>query len=142
MTESPGLRIPGLVARTDDIEWDEIAALPDVATEASAVATGAVGTAAAMASLIALATPTTFATHCTVVSRDGGYTASIPLATLRAGGWLAFALDGSPLPAALGGPLRLTVADGATLCWNVKDVGELRFTAAHEADSVPENPPH
>ena len=142
MTTSTGLRVTGLADRTGDIEWDEIAALPGVVAEAATVAPGAHGAAVAMAPVITLAAPTAVATHCTVASRDGDYTASIPIATLRQGGWLAFALDGSPLPADLGGPLRLTVADGATLCWNVKDVGELRFTAAHEPDSVPENPPH
>lgn len=142
MTTSTGLRVTGLAGRTGNIEWDEIAALPGAVADAAAVAAGAAGTAVAMAPIVAFAAPAATATHCTVASRDGGYTASIPIATLRRGGWLAFALDGSPLPADLGGPLRLTVAEGATLCWNVKDVGELRFTAAKEPDSVPENPPH
>jgi DMSO/TMAO reductase YedYZ molybdopterin-dependent catalytic subunit len=142
MTAPTGLRVSGLVARTDDIAWEEIAALPDVVADAATVAPGAAGAAVAMAPVIALAGPEAGATHCTVASRDGVYTASIPIATLVDGGWLAFALDGRPLPADLGGPLRLTVADGTTLCWNVKDVGELRFTAAHEPDSVPEDPPH
>ena len=142
MTTSTGLRISGLAAGAGDIEWDEIAALPGGVTQAATVAPGAAGSAVPMAPIITLAAPAATATHCTVASRDGGYTASIPIATLRRGGWLAFALDGSPLPADLGGPLRLTVAEGATLCWNVKDVGELRFTTAKEPDSVPENPPH
>ena len=67
---------------------------------------------------------------------------SIPIDDLRTGGGLAFALDGEPLPDERGGPLRLTVAQGGTLCWNVKDVGELRFTAHREPDSVPAKPTH
>jgi DMSO/TMAO reductase YedYZ molybdopterin-dependent catalytic subunit len=142
MSESTGLRISGLAARSDIIGWNEIAALPEAVADAATVAAGAVGAAVAMAPIIALAEPSATATHCTVRSRDGAYTASIPLTTLRDGGWLAFALEGGPLPTDLGGPLRLTVAEGATLCWNVKDVGELSFTAAKEPDSVPANPPH
>jgi DMSO/TMAO reductase YedYZ molybdopterin-dependent catalytic subunit len=142
MTAPTGLKLSGLAAGRDHMTWDEIATLADVVTDAGEVASGAVGAAVAMAPLIALAAPSPQATHCTVVSRDGAYRASIPIATLRTGGWLAFALDDRPLPGDLGGPLRLTVADGTTLCWNVKDVGELRFTAAQEPDSVPENPPH
>ena len=74
------------------------------------------------------------ATHATVISRDGDYTASVPVDVLRADGHLTFVVDG--------GTLRLTVVDGETLCWNVKDVATIRFTIGREADSVPENPPH
>lgn len=71
------------------------------------------------------------ATHATVFSRDGAYTASIPLEELLAGGRLS-----------LGDDLRLTILGGRTLCWNVKDVGGVRITDHPEPDSVPENPPH
>ena len=72
------------------------------------------------------------ATHCTVVSRDGSYSASIPLEELSDNGKLSME----------GAGLRLTVVDGTTMCWNVKDVGELRFTAGKEPDSVPARPRH
>ena len=71
------------------------------------------------------------ATHATVISRDGEYTASIPLEELLSGGRLA-----------VGDDLRLTIVGGRTLCWNVKDVGTIRVTDHPEPDSVPENPPH
>ena len=70
-------------------------------------------------------------------SGDGHYRASIPLAELQRGGWL---LLGQPRDA--GGPVRLVVEEGRTLCWNVKHVVGLRFTEGPEPDSVPENPPH
>jgi DMSO/TMAO reductase YedYZ molybdopterin-dependent catalytic subunit len=76
------------------------------------------------------------ATHCSVISTDGSYTASIPIADLRSGGMLRF------VPPDDGGPIRLQVLDGSTLCWNVKDVGELRFTAGSEPDSIPPDPTH
>ena len=69
----------------------------------------------------------------TVESGDH-YRASIPTADLLSGGLL--------LLAGPGGPVRLVVADGTTLCWNVKHVASLRATSAKETDSVPENPPH
>lgn len=71
------------------------------------------------------------ATHATVMSRDGGYTASIPLEELLSGGLMA-----------IGDDLRLTISGGRTLCWNVKDVGRIKVTDQAEPDSVPENPPH
>lgn len=40
---------------------------------------------------------------------EGGYTANLPLAAVTADALLATALDGAPLPAARGGPLRLIV---------------------------------
>lgn len=81
------------------------------------------------------------ATHVTVLSDDGLYSASIPLNEATAKGRLFVGID-STLDRSLGGPFRLTVPDGRTLCWNVKAVGELRFTEGPEPDSVPENPTH
>ncbi|HLT95810.1 MAG TPA: hypothetical protein VK070_03390 [Acidimicrobiia bacterium] len=71
-------------------------------------------------------------THATFESADGSYRASIPLEVALAQGVL--------LPEA--GSWRLRVEDGATLCWNVKDLGRIRLTHGKEPDSVPENPTH
>ncbi len=119
-----------------------MAALPSVVDDAAAVAEGAVGRAVRVADVIAAASPRSSATHCTVIGDGGGYRASIPLDSLSNGGWLAFALEGGPLPAERGGPFRLTVAGGDTLCWNVKCVEELEVTEGPEEDDVPANPPH
>jgi len=67
------------------------------------------------------------ADHATVESGIDGYRASIPLADLRRG----VLADG-----------RLTIPDGRTLCWNVKDVVRIEVTAGEQPDDVPENPPH
>ena len=112
------------------------------AAEMSSIADNAVGEAVPAALLVELAEPEPDAAYCSVVSVDGAYSASIPIADLVAGGWLAFRLDGEALPEEHGGPFRLTVAEGKTLCWNVKDVGELRFTATKEPDNVPARPTH
>ncbi len=81
------------------------------------------------------------ATHVSVISDDRLYTASIPLSDMQAAGRLYVGRQSS-LDRHAGGPFRLVVLEGRTLCWNVKAVGEFRFTAGAEADSVPENPPH
>jgi len=81
------------------------------------------------------------ASHVTVVSDDGLYSASIPLADALGRGKLLLGAEGT-MSRDRGGPFRLVVEDGATLCWNVKSVGTLRFTDGPEPDSVPENPPH
>lgn len=72
------------------------------------------------------------ATHVTFEARDG-YRASIPLDVARRQGLLFLEEDGS---------IRLRVEEGATLCWNVKDLADVRLTIGPEPDSVPENPIH
>jgi len=135
-----GLRITGLA--NSSVEWEELGALGGGVDNAADVAEGAVGAAVPIEAVLARVPIDPAATHCSVVSRDGAYTASIPIADLLDGGWLAYALHGSPLPTDLGGPLRLTVSEGNTLCWNVKDVGELRLTTGKEPDNVPKRPTH
>ncbi len=135
-----GLRLTGLAEGT--VEWEDLDAVNGRVDDAAEAAEGAVGAAVPVASLLAGIPLDAAATHCSVVSRDGAYRASLPIDDLRNGGWLAYALGGEPLPADAGGPLRLTVAQGDTLCWNVKDVGEFRFTAGSEPDNVPRKPKH
>lgn len=73
------------------------------------------------------------ATHVTFESSRGDYRASIPLGVAR---------DKGVVVLEPGGALRLVIEDGATLCWNVKDLGCIRLTVGKETDSVPEDPPH
>lgn len=141
MTET-GVRVTGLVARPTHLGVPDLDAASSVVEDAGSVAEGAVGTAIPVSAIMAQVRLSAEARYCTVSSMDGAYRASIPVADLREGGWLAFRLGAEPLPAEQGGPYRLTVAQGSTLCWNVKHVGELRFTAAKEPDSVPANPTH
>jgi hypothetical protein len=137
MTE---LRITGLASGI--VGWRELGDIADEAEAAGGLSDGVVGAAVPVASVVERFPIDPSATHCSVVSRDSSYSASIPVDELLSGGWLAYALDGKPLPAEKGGPFRLTVRQGTTLCWNVKDVGELRFTAGKEPDSIPERPTH
>ncbi len=137
-----GLRLSGLKRGRDAVSWERLCAIPGSVEDARTVAATAVGEAVPVAAIVELAEPDSDASHCSVVSRDGLYSASIPVVDLIDGGWLAFRLDGKPLPRDSGGPIRLTVTRGRTLCWNVKDVGELRFTATKEPDSLPERPKH
>ena len=88
-------------------------------------------------SLLDALSPRPGADHVLVESGDGHDRASIPLAEMRRGGWLLVGV-----PADRGGPVRLVVEEGRTLCWNVKQVVALRFTQGPVPDSVPANPPH
>ena len=140
--DTPHLRVTGLVAHEALFAASDLATFPSVVADAASVAAGAVGTAVRVGEILDQVTVEHGATHCTVISQGGAYRASIPLDDLREDGWLAFSEAGGPLPDNRGGPFRLTVAEGSTLCWNVKRVATLRVTAGPEPDDVPENPPH
>jgi DMSO/TMAO reductase YedYZ molybdopterin-dependent catalytic subunit len=136
------LHISGLVAREGELVYEEIARLDGSIPDLGAVADGFVGRAVPMRAVIDRARPDRRAAYVTVESDDGFYRASIPLRELAEKGWLAHALGEGPLPREQGGPLRVVLPKGPTLCWNVKSVAELRFTAQPEPDGVPDDPPH
>lgn len=92
----------------------------------------AAGVVVAVRPLIEAARPRTAATHVTALSADGAYSASIPLTDAMALGEVHAGSDGGE------SILWLRVPGGMTLCWNVKDLGLLRVTAAPEPDSLPE----
>lgn len=125
----PRLLITGLVDRPGMLDEETLRSLarPAPARTGGAV-TVELGTA------LDSRRPSPAASHVTVVNSAGDYSASIPLPEAARGELL--------VGAEAGGPIRLNVPQGRTLCWNVKDVGTLRLTAGPEPDSVPENPPH
>lgn len=133
---APVLHVTGAVEAPATLDHGEVAGLGPLE---STTPIGFDGEGVPVASLIDMATPG--ASHATVESDDGHYRASIPIEDL-ARGVLVLERNGRPLTRAQGGPFRLVVPDGRTLCWNVKGVVEIRFTYEPEPDSVPENPPH
>lgn len=145
--ELAALRVHGAVARAAAFTRGDLEALPNI-EDLSKTAAAKSGRAARVEDLLDAVEPLDAATHLTAISRDGSYRASIPLSDAVASGWVAFAATdarapgNAPLPADQGGPFRLTVAEGRTLCWNVKDVAELKVTVGPEPDDVPERPPH
>ncbi|MDH3499898.1 MAG: molybdopterin-dependent oxidoreductase [Acidimicrobiia bacterium] len=88
------------------------------------------------------AAPTRDAAHVTFVSGDGLYRAAVPIADAADKGLLLVGSDDAGLSPSVGGPIRLIVPDGDTLCWNVKNVVEMRVTVEKETDSVPNQPTH
>ena len=100
--------------------------------ELSALLAGSPHGEVAVASLLDLTTVDPGARRVHVTSDDGSYSASIPIDEIRNSGVITAGAEGN----------RLRVHDGRTLCWNVKDVAELRLTATKEPDSVPERPTH
>ena len=132
----------GLVEGGQTFSWAEVDQIKGRIDDLGALADGFVGEAVPVSQLLAAAGPDPEARFVTAVSDDGIYRASIPLADMTTKGWLAYKLDGEPLPRERGGPFRVVVPQGRTLCWNVKSVVELKVTRTKEPDSVPAQPRH
>lgn len=82
------------------------------------------------------------ATHVSFETHAGDYRASIPLDVVESQAIIIHSSEAGPLDIAAGGPYRLLVPEGRTLCWHVKGLARLRMTVGPEPDSVPEKPPH
>ncbi len=141
-TGAASLEVSGLVGAPRRWSAADLAELPGGVDDLGTLAEGFAGEAVPVGPVIDASRPAGEATHATVVSDDGHYRASIPLPELRSKGWVAIGLDGGPLPRSRGGPLRVVVPQGRTLCWNVKGVVAIELTDGAQPDSVPANPPH
>lgn len=107
--------VEGLVERPSSWNWEEIHALPPSSYEGPihCVTTwskfGMRFTGVSVDTLLEAARPRPEATHVLAFSHTG-YTTNLPLADVTAGkAWVAWEVDGRPLPAAHGGPARLLV---------------------------------
>ena len=141
-SQSPHLTVSGLVENEVELAADDLDQVEGSVDDLGTLADGFVGRAVPMAPLLGRARPQESASHVTVISDDGHYRASIPLSELESKGWLAYRLGPGELPRSSGGPFRAVVPQGATLCWNVKAVTELKVTDHKEPDSVPARPKH
>ena len=81
------------------------------------------------------------ATHATLSSRDGDFTASVPLDEIM-DAVLVYELNGEPLPEQYGGPVRFLIPDalpchsgGADSCANVKFLVRIELTNGAVVDS-------
>jgi DMSO/TMAO reductase YedYZ molybdopterin-dependent catalytic subunit len=114
-TDSWTFTVDGLVERPTTWTWDEIHALPPSTYEGDihCVTTwsklGMTFTGVSVDTLLAAAGPLPAATHVMARSHTG-YTTNLPLADVTGGrAWVAWEVDGHPLPTDHGGPARLLV---------------------------------
>ncbi len=107
--------VDGLVANATSWSWDEIHALPPsiYAGDIHCVTTWSkldmTWTGVSVDTLLAIAQPLPEATFVLATSHTG-YTTNLPLADVTDGkAWVAWEVDGGPLPVDHGGPARLLV---------------------------------
>lgn len=110
---------------------------PGALRDASVIASGRRGRAVPVRLLLSTDQPFVVATDAV-----GDYIACIPTVDMVHGGHLLVGTSDEPLTHGEGGPMRLIVADGATLCWNVKHVASLEGVPDRVPDSIPANPKH
>jgi DMSO/TMAO reductase YedYZ molybdopterin-dependent catalytic subunit len=107
--------IQGLLERPTTWTWDEIHALPpstyegDIHCVTSWSKLGMTFTGVSVDTLLDAAGPLASATHVMAFGHTG-YTTNLPLADVTDGdAWVAWEVDGQPLPVEHGGPARLLV---------------------------------
>ena len=114
-TASWTFSIEGLVDRPVSWTWDEIHALPpstysgDIHCVTTWSKLGMTFTGVSIDTLLDIAAPKAEATHVLAFCHTG-YTTNLPLADVTNGrAWVAWEVDGGPLPRQHGGPARLLV---------------------------------
>ena len=107
--------VEGLVEHPTTWTWDEMRSLPqstyegDIHCVTSWSKLGMTWRGVSIDTLMAVAGPLPAATHVLATSHTG-YTTNLPLADVTEGkAWVAWEVDGRPLPTAHGGPARLLV---------------------------------
>jgi DMSO/TMAO reductase YedYZ molybdopterin-dependent catalytic subunit len=114
-TASWTFRIEGAVERETAWTWDEIRAFPpsvyrgDIHCVTTWSKLGMEWVGVSVDALLAVARPHPAASHVLAFSHTG-YTTNLPLADVSGGkAWVAYEVDGEPLPTEHGGPARLLV---------------------------------
>lgn len=135
------LTITGEATREVSFTFDQLSELPGQVPDVGAEVEGRKGHGVRLKSLIDQAGRKASASHATLASTDGAFTASVPLDDIL-DAILVYRHDGGPLAEELGGPIRFLIPDaaachtgGADTCANVKHLGRIELTAGKVEDA-------
>jgi DMSO/TMAO reductase YedYZ molybdopterin-dependent catalytic subunit len=138
------LEICGQVRQPASFDFEALTRLPGQIEDVATLVPGRMGGGVRLAALLDAVQPQPGATHLTVESSDGGFSASVPLAAVLESGVVLYHLGRQALPEQQGGPFRFLITDaqacatgGADLCANVKFVGRIALGAAPGRDTRP-----
>jgi hypothetical protein len=141
------LEVCGQVQQPGVFDFETLAQLSGQIDEISALVPGRSGGGVRLASLLAAVRPRPEATHLTVESSDGSFSASVPLSDVVGSGVVLYRLGSQALPTQQGGPFRFLITDaqtcatgGVDLCANVKFVGRIVLSAGLGRDTRPTEP--
>jgi DMSO/TMAO reductase YedYZ molybdopterin-dependent catalytic subunit len=139
---SQALEVGGQVRQPGTFDFEALARLPGQIDDIATVVPGRTGGGVRLASLLAAVQPCPEATHITVESSDGGFSASVPLAAVVESGVVLYRLGSQALPTQQGGPFRFVITDaqacatgGIDLCANVKFVGRIALSVGPGRDT-------
>ena len=137
------LRVEGEVQHPQNLGFADLAALPRQVADLGQLIPGREGGGVRLQSILEVAGPTQAATHVTLISSDGKFSASVPLEAVREA-VVAYRLGDEPLPDKKGGPMRFFIPNveecaigGVDACANVKFVGLIRLSHGSGKDTRP-----
>jgi DMSO/TMAO reductase YedYZ molybdopterin-dependent catalytic subunit len=140
------LKVQGEVEQPRTLSFADLAAIPAAqqVVDVSRIAAGRKGDAVTFAGILDLVQPKPGAKYLGLHSAADDFHASIPLAAVAERALVIYRLDGQPLPAKSGGPVRFFIPDFAAChtdeideCANVKFVDRMEFTAEKGFDNRP-----
>jgi 2-dehydropantoate 2-reductase len=141
---SQGLEICGHVRQPARFDFVALTQLPEQIEDIAMIVPGRTVGGVRLVSLLDAVQPHPEATHLTVESDDGSFSASVPLAAVVQSGVVLYRLGSQALPTQQGGPFRFLITDaqvcatgGADLCANVKGVGRIALSAGPGRDTRP-----
>lgn len=142
----PLLRVEGQVASPLSLSFADLNNLPESAqvSDVSRIDPKRQGDAVKFSAVLELAGPSAGVKHLTLHASRDDFHASIPLDAVRDKAILIYRLNGAPLPAKAGGPVRFYIPDFEAChtseideCANVKFVDRIELTAEPGQDNRP-----
>src|SRR5262245_31085068 len=141
---SQALQICGHVRQPRSFDFEALTRLPGQIENIATVVPGRAGGGVHLASLLDAVQPYPEATHITVESEDGSFSASVPLVAVVDSAVVLYRLGSQALPTQQGGLFRFLITDaqtcatgGADLCANVKFVGRIALSDGPGRDTRP-----
>jgi DMSO/TMAO reductase YedYZ molybdopterin-dependent catalytic subunit len=117
------LRIGGLVAAPQDLDFGALRAVPEQLREPSQLLGGREIVAVSLARLLGIAGVAGAGRSIVAESADGSFVTTLPLEAAEQC-VVVYRVGEAPLPLVLGGPIRL-VTHGRVRCGDVKDLGAI-----------------
>jgi hypothetical protein len=137
------LRIDGEVQHIRNLSFADLAALPDQIADIGVLIPGREGGGIRLRSILEAVGVAPTATHITITSNDGKFSASVPLDAVQ-DAIVAYRLGNEPLPQTKGGPIRFFIPDveqcaigEVDACANVKFVGLIHLSRGPGKDTRP-----
>lgn len=138
------LQVRGLVRHAREFTREELRTLPRQVPDVGTRVKGRAGEAVVLAAILEAVVPEEAARFVTLVAEGGQFSASVPLEAVT-GALVIHSLDGEPLPADKGGPIRFLIPEAPRCgveaaidaCANIKYLERIELVAEAGRDTRP-----